>query len=443
MGGIFPACDSLTTFKKKIFNNDSLLRTWPETQRFNKRIRSSVCGMVTLEEAQLKAINSQVLQDYPETYEDLTNKIPESNLATADVGSIWAMRSSLDAVEMSGWSEREKTSEATGVVIGSGSGGHEILRKSWNNFFESDKKTRHLGVHNVDRAMVYRDAANVSCLIQSKGVCESIGSACACGLGNIGYAYRLIKFGLQDRVLAGGTEATSLETFLGFDAMCVLSSGKAPEKSSRPFDIDRNGFVCSFGCGIVALEEYHQARDRGARVLAVIDSYFNNSDGDGDMFAPSFDGQQRLWRGLKQQFAGKDFNPDVVSVHGTSTPSGDALEFFSIVSTLGESDYYLSAPKSQVGHMLGAAGAVEFIMAVLMLQEQVVLPCLNADNLNEKLESFQKSANWKGVKKPMSSYRNLIPTEAFDKDIKQVACLNYGFGGTNSAALISHGGSND
>jgi 3-oxoacyl-[acyl-carrier-protein] synthase-1 len=337
---------------------------------------------------------------------------------------------------MENWSEDEVTSERTGVVIGSGGGGHEIQRRSWHNFFELGKKTRYLGPHNVDRTMVYRDAANVACLIKSKGVCESIGSACACGLGNIGHAYRLIKFGIQDRVICGGTEGTSLESFIGFDAMQVLSRSFAPEESSRAFDKNRNGFVCSFGCGIIALEEYDTAKARGANVLAVIDGYFNNSDGDGDMFAPSFDGQQRLWAGLKND-VGEKFSPDVVKVHGTSTPAGDAIELLSVVNFLGEDGYHVSAPKSQFGHMLGAAGAVELIVAVLMLQEQKVSPCLNSDELNEDLEAIQNKNNWVGPKKPLSYFRNLIPQKTLSKEINQVVCLNYGFGGTNSSMLIS------
>src|SRR5690606_33074920 len=199
--------------------------------------------------------------------------------------------------------------------IGSGGGGQEVIRSAWRHFFDLGKKSRSIGSHTVDRTMVYRDAANVSCLIKNRGVCESLGSACATGLGSIGYAYRLIKFGLQDRVVAGGIEGTSLETFVGFDAMQILSRGFLPEESSRHFDIKRNGFVCSFGAGIVCLEEYEMAKARGANIIAVIDNYFNNSDGDGDMFFPSFAGQKRLWNGLLGDLGVK---PDVVKVHGTS-----------------------------------------------------------------------------------------------------------------------------
>ena len=435
MGGAFPTCNSLDNFRDKIFSNQSLIREWDETLKYGKNIRSTVAGYITEAEMDLEIIPSTLLENYPETYIDKKNRIPHINLATADLGSIWAMLGAQDAIKMAGWNSEEIQSENTGVVVGSGGSGNVILRNAWHNFYELSKKTRLAGSHSVDRSMPYREAANISCLIKNRGVCESIGSACATGLGNIGHAYRLIKFGLQDRVIAGGVEGTSLETFIGFDAMQVLSKNFSPAESSRPFDISRNGFVCSFGSGIVALEEYEMAKARGANIIAVIDNYFNNSDGDGDMFYPSFAGQQRLWKGLLND--AELSKPDVVKVHGTSTPAGDAIELLSVVDTLGEDGYHISAPKSQFGHMLGAAGSVEFITALLMLQQQKVLPCLNSVNLNNELETFQLHENWRGPKNPFSHYRHLLPQQSLSKKIDRIVCLNYGFGGTNSAISIS------
>lgn len=437
IGGMFPTCQNLEEFSAKLFAGKSLIRTWGEAVAHGKKMRSTVAGYISVEESGLEEVPSTLLENYPEIFKDRQERIPIENLATADLGSIWAMLGAQDVIRMSGWTAGEVQSERTGVVIGSGAGGNEVSRKSWHNFFALDKKTRFLGSHNVDRCMVYRDAANVSCLIQSKGVCESIGSACATGLGNIGYAYRLIAFGLQDRIVAGGIEGTSMESFIGFDAMQVLSRGFEPEKSSRPFDVDRNGFVCSFGAGIVALEEYEQAKTRGAHILAVIDNYFNNSDGSGNMFAPSFEGQQRLWKGLLEE--GKIGLPDVVKVHGTSTPLGDAIELFSVVNVMGKHAYHISAPKSQYGHMLGAAGAVEFVNAVLMLREQTVSPCLNADTLNPELETFQQASDWLGAREPVAAYRDLLPQQPLKKEINRIVCLNYGFGSTNSAIAIRKG----
>lgn len=434
MGGVFPNCADLAEFRNKLFSNQSLIRAWDMAMAYGKNIRSNVSGFITEAEANLEAIYSTIAEGYPETYIDKLDRIPAGNLATADMGCIWAMLSALDAIKMAGWTTPETESEQTGVVIGSGGAGNVILRVAWHHFYELGKKTRQAGSHTVDRTMVYREAANVACLIKNRGVCESIGSACATGLGNIGYAYRLIKFGLQDRVIAGGVEGTSLETFIGFDGMQVLSRGFSPEESSRPFDMNRNGFVCSFGAGLVALEEYEMAKARGANIIAVIDEYFNNSDGDGDMFFPSFGGQKRLWTGLLKD---QGLKPDVVKVHGTSTPAGDSIELLSVVDRLGDSGYHITAPKSQFGHMLGAAGSVEFITALLMLQEQKVLPCLNSVTLNPELESFQTRAAWDGPQNPLAAYRDLIPQQSFAKEINRVTCLNYGFGGTNSAMAIS------
>jgi 3-oxoacyl-[acyl-carrier-protein] synthase-1 len=434
MGGVFPTCNSLEDFENKLFSNQSLIRYWDKALAHGKNVRSHVAGFITESEAHLQPVYSTLVEEYPETYIDLLNRIPDTNLATADIGSIWSMLAAADAIKMSGWTTAEVESEQTGVVVGSGSCGNEIQRIAWHSFFVLGKKTRFAGGHNVDRAMVYREAANLSCFIKNKGVCEAIGSACATGLGNIGYAYRLISFGLQDRVVAGGAEGTALESFLGFDGMQVLSRGFEPHESSRPFDKDRNGFVCSFGAGIVCLEAYDLAKARGANILGVIDNYFNNSDGDGDMFAPSFTGQRRLWQGLLKDIPNR---PDVVKVHGTSTPTGDAIELLSVVDSLGDKGYHIAAPKSQFGHMLGAAGAVEFIAAILMLKRQEVLPCLNAVHLNPELEAFQNNPNWTGPKEPLAYYRDLLQQQSFKKEINSITCLNYGFGGTNSAMLIS------
>ncbi|MDO3641034.1 MAG: beta-ketoacyl-[acyl-carrier-protein] synthase family protein [Mucilaginibacter sp.] len=434
MGGAFPTCKDLNDFDRKLFAGESMIREWPKALQYPKQIRSTVAGYITEEEMNLEAIHPVPETEWPETYVDHLGRIPDMNLATADLGCVWAMIGALEAIKMAGWTTEETESEQTGVVIASGGGGNVVSRHAWHAFYELGKKTRMAGSHTVDRAMSYREAANVSCLIKNKGVCESIISACATGLGNIGYAYRLIKFGLQDRAICGGVEGTALETFIGFDAMQVLSKGFSPAESSRPFDVKRNGFVCSFGAGIVALEEYEMAKARGADILAVIDEYFNNSDGDGNMFYPSYDGQRRLWRGL---MAGGNVKPDVVKVHGTATPVGDIIELVSVVESIGENGYSICAPKSQFGHMLGAAGSVEFITALLMLKNQKVLANKNSDNLNTELENFQQKPGWNGPMKPAAEYRHLISQDIVAKEINQIVCLNYGFGGTNSAMAIS------
>ena len=152
------------------------------------------------------------------------------------------------------------------------------------------------------------------------------------------------------------------------------------------------------------------------------------------MFYPSYEGQNRLWKGL---MAGGNIKPEVVKVHGTATPVGDIIELIGVVDMLGEEGYHVTAPKSLFGHMLGGAGSVELITAILMLQNQKVIPSINSNNLNTELESFQLKDGWQGSMKPAAAYRHLIPQETLAKEINQVVCLNYGFGGTNSAMAIS------
>lgn len=434
MGGVFPNCKSLLDFKQRLFAGESLIREWEETQLYGKSFRSKVSGFINPSDIGIETVYCPTVEDYPREYIDTLNRIPPNHMATADMSSIASMLSALDAIEMAGWTESEIQSEQTGVAIGTNNGGHVLERPAWKGIFEKQQRTRLMGAHSVMRVMVYREAANVSGLIRNKGMSESISAACATGLGNIGYAYRLIKFGLQERALAGGSEANSIETFAGLDAMGVLSRGFSPEESSRPFDIDRKGLVCSFGTGVVALEEYELAKARGANILAVIDSYFNNADGDGDLFFPSFEGQKRLWKGLLDQHPVK---PDVVKVHGTSTRAGDPVELFSVVDAIGDQGYHISAPKSQLGHTLGGAGAIELITAIFMLQEQKVLPCLNANNFNKELEPLQRAEGWDGPNHPIDYYKHLISNKVVKKEINQIVCLNYGFGGTNSGMSIS------
>ncbi len=246
MDGAFPTCGNLNDFDRKIFTDQSLVREWGLALQYGKQLRSTVSGFITEAEMGLEAVWGPVTENYPETYIDKLGRIPDGNLSTADMGSIWAMLGAQEACEMAGWTKQEIESELTGVVVGSGGAGNQILRIAWHYFFQMGKKARIAGAHTVDRSMSYREAANISCLLKTKGACESITSACATGLGNIGYAYRLIKFGIQDRAIAGGVEGTALETFIGFDGMMILSKGfQASEESSSARLISTGTALCA------------------------------------------------------------------------------------------------------------------------------------------------------------------------------------------------------
>ncbi|MEN0002743.1 MAG: beta-ketoacyl synthase N-terminal-like domain-containing protein, partial [Bacteroidota bacterium] len=166
MGGLFPTCTNLTDFEEKLFSNQSFVRTWDEAEQYGKQIRSKVSGYISLQEAGLEISDRLGDGDYPAIYYDQQERIPYVHLATADIGSIWAMLATQDAIQQAHWEVSEVQSERTGVSIGSGSGGHVVLRQAWELFFQKGKRSTFTGSHNVDRTMVYREAANVSCLFE-------------------------------------------------------------------------------------------------------------------------------------------------------------------------------------------------------------------------------------------------------------------------------------
>ena len=153
MGGAFPTCANLDDFSNKLFSNQSLVREWPLALQFSKQIRSSVSGFITEEEMGLEAVLAPIVERYPETYIDKLGRIPDANLSTADMGSIWGMLGAQEAVKMAGWTKAETESEQTGVIVGSGGAGNQILRVAWHYFFQMGKKARIAGAHTIDRSM--------------------------------------------------------------------------------------------------------------------------------------------------------------------------------------------------------------------------------------------------------------------------------------------------
>jgi len=265
----------------------------------------------------------------------------------------------------------------------------------------------------------------VSVFLKTKGIGEAVSSACSTGLGNVGYAYRMIKHGYQKRVICGGCETCCFIAATGFDAMMVLSPTGSHSLSSK-----RDGFVVGAGAGIVVLEELQSALSRGIKPLAIIRGYYSGCDGSGDMVAPNQEGQLRCMRGVladghpdwESKFK-KGWKPDIIKLHGTATPTGDVLEVKSVVETFGKDGYYLTAPKALFGHMLGAAGSVELITAIDMLQKGYVVPNVNCEPLDPELEFVS----------------HLIPRKTVRGDFKTALCLNFGFGSTNAAMIIEKG----
>ena len=245
----------------------------------------------------------------------------------------------------------------------------------------------------------------------------SISSACSTSAHCIGHAAELIQLGKQDIIIAGGAEQEHWTSSSMFDAMGALSSqyNDAPEKASRPFDIDRDGFVIAGGAGMLILEEEEHAIKRNAPIIARLKGYCANSDGY-DMVSPSGEGATRCMSEAIEAF-GSDV--DYINAHGTSTPVGDLAELSAIKSVFGKNAPVIGSTKSMTGHSLGATGAQEAIYSILMMQHDFIAPSINIETLVEEAEGLN------------------ICQSMMKQKLNSVMSNSFGFGGTNASLIFS------
>jgi 3-oxoacyl-[acyl-carrier-protein] synthase-1 len=335
--------------------------------------------------------------------------------------SLYSSIAAMQAIREAGLTPEELQREETGVALGCGLGGGESFMRSVQITVEQ-KSPRRVGAHGVDTTMASTCSANATVLFKTQGVGESISSACATGLHNIGYAYRLIKHGYEDTMICGSAEEDTWQLAMGFDAMRVLcaDSNADPARASRPLDKTRAGFIASGGAGVMVLESWQRARERGVRPLARIAGFWSSSDGSGDMTAPSADGQKRLLKRVLRDARLRPDEIDYVNLHGTSTPTGDVVELKSLAASLGTSGYLVSSSKSQIGHSLGAAGSIELVFTSLMLEHGFIAPSINIRELDPQL----------------SELRGLIAVEPVQRDLRFAMSNNFGFGNTNGSIIL-------
>jgi 3-oxoacyl-[acyl-carrier-protein] synthase-1 len=335
--------------------------------------------------------------------------------------SLYSSVAAMQAIREAGLSSEDLQREETGVALGCGLGGGESFMRSVQITVEQ-KSPRRVGAHGVDTTMASTCSANATVLFKTRGVGESISSACATGLHNIGYAYRLIKHGYEDTMICGSAEEDTWQLAMGFDAMRVLcsDSNADPARASRPLDKTRAGFIASGGAGVMVLESWERARERGAKPLARIAGFWSSSDGSGDMTAPAADGQRRLLKRVLRDARLQPGDIDYVNLHGTSTVSGDVVELQSLARELGDSGYLASSSKSQIGHSLGAAGSIELVFTSLMLEHGFVAPSINIGQLDPALESL----------------RGVIAFEPVERKLRYVMSNNFGFGNTNGSIIL-------
>ncbi|MDO6464631.1 beta-ketoacyl-ACP synthase I [Pseudoalteromonas carrageenovora] len=318
------------------------------------------------------------------------------------------------AIEDAGLSDDQVSNERTGLLVGSGGGSSKWQVEAADILRE--KGVKRVGPYMVPRTMASTTSACLATPFKIKGVNYSISSACATSAHCIGHAVEQIQLGKQDVIFAGGGEELHWTLAMEFDAMGALSTkyNESPEKASRTYDANRDGFVISGGGGIVVVEELEHALARGAHIYAEIVGYGATSDGY-DMVAPSGEGAVRCMRQAMQDVDSIDY----LNTHGTSTPVGDVKELGAIQEVFGGNSPMISATKAMTGHALGAAGVHEAIFSLLMLEHSFVAPSINIDELDEQAEGLN------------------IVTERRDVELNTVMSNSFGFGGTNATLVMS------
>ncbi|TMN44883.1 beta-ketoacyl-ACP synthase I [Pseudoalteromonas sp. S2755] len=318
------------------------------------------------------------------------------------------------AIEDSGLSEEQVSNERTGLIVGSGGGSSKYQVEAADILRE--KGVKRVGPYMVPRTMASTTSACLATPFKIKGVNYSISSACATSAHCIGNAVEQIQLGKQDVIFAGGGEELHWTLAMEFDAMGALSTkyNETPERASRTYDANRDGFVISGGGGIVVVEELEHALARGAHIYAEIVGYGATSDGY-DMVAPSGEGAVRC---MKQAMQGLDSPIDYLNTHGTSTPVGDVKELGAIQELFGDNSPAISATKAMTGHALGAAGVHEAIYSLLMLDNDFIAPSINIDELDEQAQGLD------------------IVTERRDGPLNTVMSNSFGFGGTNATLVM-------
>ena len=323
--------------------------------------------------------------------------------------------STQEAINDANLKETELSNYKTGLIMGSGGASSEDQIDSADIL--RSKGLKRIGPYRVTKAMGSTVSACLATSFGIKGINYSISSACATSAHCIGSGMEQIQLGKQDIVIAGGGEAEHWGMTSLFDAMGALSTkyNENPEKASRAYDKDRDGFVIAGGAGTVILEEKQHAIDRGAHIYAQLTGYAATSDGE-DMVSPSGEGGKRCMQMAWDMTGHKKI--DYINAHGTSTPAGDITELKAIQSVFGEEIPWISSTKSLSGHSLGAAGVQEAIYGLIMMKESFITGSANIENLDEGAESFP------------------IVRENFPTKLERFLSNSFGFGGTNATLIF-------
>ncbi len=346
---------------------------------------------------------------------DLEALIPRKVRRFMGDAAAYAYVSMQQAIEDAGLSEELISHPRTGLIVGSGGGSTANLVEATDILRE--RGVRKIGPYAVPKVMSSTVSACLATPFQIKGVNYSITSACATSAHCIGHALEQIQLGKQDIIFAGGGEEEHWSLTMLFDAMGALSTKRndTPEKASRTYDADRDGFVIAGGGGVLVIEELEHALKRGARIYAELVGYGATSDGH-DMVAPSGEGAVRC---MQQALAGVDTPIDYINTHGTSTPVGDVAELRAIREVFGDRIPHISATKSLTGHSLGAAGVQEAIYCLLMMEDDFIAASANIDELDPEAKGMP-----------------IVTSRMDNAGLNTVMSNSFGFGGTNASLVF-------
>ena len=396
-----------------------------------KSILEGKSGIRKIENIDLKDIPVQIAGQVP-TGKGEHEFDPDTVMAPKDQKKndrfiLYGMAAGGDAIEDAGWNPETASEEEKyrfGVMMGSGIGGLDVIYENSVSFHENGMKR--ISPFFIPSCLINLVSGNLSIKYQLKGPNHACVTACSTGTHAIGDAANIIARGDADMMLAGGAEsAVNVLGLSGFARMKAVTSAfnDAPEKASRPWDQDRSGFVMGEGSGAVVLEELEHAKARGAKIYAEVVGYGMSGDAY-HITAPSGDGAYRAMKmaadhAKEHGVELKDIN--YINAHGTSTPAGDVGEALAVKRLFGDDMKYvsMSSTKSAIGHLLGAAGAVEAVFTIKALQDQICPPTLNLENPAEEVKDI-----------------DLVPLKAKKKAIKAAMSNSFGFGGTNSSLIL-------
>lgn len=384
-------------------------------QEFWKSLESGTIGIKPItkfDNSEIPVYNAGEIQDFP-----FDRYFVRKDKNRMDMYSLYAIYATLEALKNANLDMDTVDRDRVGVIVSSGIGGLQEMQEQIIRMHE--KGMRRIQPMFIPKALSNMGAGNIALRIGANGVCKSITTACASANDAIGEAFREIKFGFQDVVLAGGSESTINEIGVGgFNALTALSTTEDPARSAIPFDKDRNGFVMGEGAGVLVLESLEHAQKRGATILAEVVGYGNTCDAY-HQTSPSPDGPGAA-KAMRLAIAEAGIEPnevDYVNAHGTSTQANEKGESQAIVAVLG-AEVPVSSTKSFTGHLLGAAGAVEAIATIESIRHGFIHMTAGTKELSEDIEA------------------NVIMEKGQEADIRYAISNTFGFGGHNAVVAF-------